>query len=370
VAKRDDAWMPVLFMRLRAGRLWYYEGMEGFGRWGGLLANIKSGQCVPILGPGLLEPLIGSNREIARRWADEYLFPLSPQDRYGLPQVAQFLAKSQNTAFLIDELKSHCAQEILRRFGPELTDQERHAPLGDLMSAAGKRLRARRPADPHQVLASLPCRMYVSTTADNLIADALTEANRAPQVELCRWNKALLRQNPQDEDEDNQEETPPSALSNKAYRPSAEQPLVYHLFGHLREPDCKLLVLTEDNYFDFLIGVHKDPTTVPPKVGRPLLNSALLFLGFQIDDWSFRVLFRYLMSLEGIDRYERQDFVHVAVQIDPEAAGLMEPELARRYLEKVFQRAMINIYWGKAERFIEELQQEWEKRNPRAPAPA
>ncbi|XCN72347.1 MAG: hypothetical protein Q3M24_18895 [Candidatus Electrothrix aestuarii] len=38
-----------------------------------------------------------------------------------------------------------------------------------------------------------------------------------------------------------------------------------------------------------------------------------MFLGFQLDDWSFRMLFRLIMSLEGGARRKR--LAHAAVQI-------------------------------------------------------
>ena len=78
-----------------------------------------------------------------------------------------------------------------------------------------------------------------------------------------------------------------------------------------------------------------------------------------MDDWSFRVLFRHIMSLEGGSLRYQPRYHHVAVQIDPEAGRIMEPELARRYLESFFGDAKITIYWGKVERFVEELRQQW-----------
>ena len=73
------------------------------------------------------------------------------------------------------------------------------------------------------------------------------------------------------------------------YRPSAERPLVYHLFGRLSVP--KSVVLTEDDYFDFLIGVTTNNDLIPAVVRRALADTALLFLGFNLDEWDFRVLF-------------------------------------------------------------------------------
>ena len=74
---------------------------------------------------------------------------------------------------------------------------------------------------------------------------------------------------------------------------------------------------------------------------------ALLFLGFRIDDWNFRVLFRSIMSQEG--RSRRHKYAHIAGQILPEEGRFLEPERARSYLESYFQDADISIYWGSVE---------------------
>jgi hypothetical protein len=179
-----------------------------------------------------------------------------------------------------------------------------------------------------------------------MLAQALSEAGKDPQVELCRWNEFV-------------EMLPSIYDDDPGYRPSAERPLVYYLFGHLQEPDS--VVLTEDNYFDYLIGVTRDKDLIPGVVRRALADTALLFLGFRMDDWDFRVLFRSLMSQEG--RGRRSRYAHVAVQIDPEEGRIQEPERARRYLESYFQDADISIYWGNVEDFVQELNRRWEGSN-------
>src|SRR5207247_2137873 len=95
-ALRDepDYWAPVLFTRLVNGRLWYdrrLAGAPGFDAWEGLLNGIRKERCVPILGSGLLEPFVGSARELARRWAQRSRFPFGASFHDQLPQVAQFL---------------------------------------------------------------------------------------------------------------------------------------------------------------------------------------------------------------------------------------------------------------------------------------
>ena len=140
-------------------------------------------------------------------------------------------------------------------------------------------------------------------------------------------------------------------------QPTKDKPLVYHLFGHLRDIDS--IVLTQDDYFDYLIDVTRNNDIIPTSVRSQLANTALLFLGFQLSDWDFRVFFRSIMSQEG--RGRRRRYSHVAVQIDPEQERLVDPERARRYLERYLSGANIGIFWGRAEDFLKELLRQMEK---------
>lgn len=349
VRNRDDWWMPVLFMRLRSGRLWYTPGFgedrHGLEKWPALVRNIRLGRCTPILGPGLSEALLGSRRQMARRWAETYSYPLAAHDRDNLPQVAQYLAVHQDPVFARDELEESVRTEILEAAGANLPPELRQATLDELISAVGRQRRMGDPHDPYRVLAGLPLPVYITTAFSNLLSDALVEAGKEPQVALCPWNEHIGL-NP----------SLYGAGSEAGYRPEMARPLVYHLFGNLRERDS--VVLTEDDYFDYLIGVTGNKDLIPPVVRRALADTALLFLGFRMDDWDFRVLFRSLMSQEG--RSRRSRYAHVAVQIDPEEGQILEPERARRYLESYFGDADISIYWGSSEDFIQELGRRWE----------
>lgn len=342
VRDRPDFWMPVLFMRLTSGRIWYVPGFgddrQGFERWPTLQRSISRGPCTPILGAGLNEPLLGSPRETARRWAEMYHFPMAPHEKDDLPHVAQFLAVNQGQRFPRDELAESMRQEILRRYGNQIGNDVRKASLDELITAVGKWRRQSDPAEPNRVLARLPFPIYITTNPDNLLEDALAEAGKEPQSELCPWNDEI-------------EELPSIYKDDPNYRPEAQRPLVYHLFGRLRNPES--LVLTEDDYFDYLIRATSNKELIPKPVRRALSDAALLFLGFRLDDWNFRVLFRSIMSQEGGAR--RLKYAHVAAQIDPEEDRILEPKRARRYLESYFQDAQISIYWGTTEDFIRDL---------------
>lgn len=347
VRDRPDYWMPVLFMRLKSGRIWYVPGFaderKGFEKWPALLRSIRQGRCTPVLGPGLTESLVGSSREIAQRWSETYHFPMAAHYREDLPHVAQFLAVNQDRSFPRDELSEYLRQEIFRRFDGTLPGELRNASLDQLINAVGTERRKSFPAEPHKVLANLPYPIYITTNPDNLLENALTEAGKDPQTELCRWNSDI--------------EQLPSVYDKEAnYRPDERRPLVYHLYGRLPEPES--LVLTEDDYFDYLIGVTGNKDLIPVVVRRALADTALLFLGFQLDDWNFRVLFRSVMRQEGGGR--RAKYTHVAAQVDPEEGRILEPERARRYLEQYFQGADISIYWGSAEDFVKDLSGRWQ----------
>jgi hypothetical protein len=351
VRDRPDHWMPVLFMRLRDGRIWYVPGFrdqqQEFEQWPPLLSHIREGVCTPILGPGLNERLLGSSREIAERWAEVYRFPLAPQHRDDLPQVAQYLSVNHDYQFLRSALSAHVRDEILRRYADFLPPTAATGPLAALLEAAGALWRAQDAEQPHQTLARMPFPLYLTTNPDDFMAAALREAGREPRVLLCPWNDAV-------------------AADDEDIRLDPRRPVVYHLFGHIQQPDS--LVLTEDDYFDYLIGVTTNRDLIPEPIRRAQASSALLFLGFQLDDWDFRVLFRGIMRAEGSGR--RQRYRHVAVQIDPDDSRSLDPERARRYLESYFQNAKISIYWGSTDDFLRELAAQWAASERPVPAHA
>jgi hypothetical protein len=349
VRAQPDYWMPALFTRLKSGRIWYVPGFgedrKGFEKWPALLRSIKRGQCTPVLGPGLYEPFLGAPREIAQRWAEAYHYPMAPHERESLPQVAQYLTINQYQRAPYDELEEYLQGEIQSRFSDSLPDDLRQGrvPLEKLVEAVGAQMRQDYPYEPHQALAQLPLPIYITTNPDGLLTAALKDAGKDPQIVLCPWNEYIEQiESIYDREPD--------------YFPTPDRPLVYHLFGRIDEPDS--IVLTEDDYFDFLIGVTGNKELIPSAVRRALADTALLFLGFQMDDWNFRVLFRSILSQQGGSRRDR--YAHIAAQIEPEEGRNLEPERARSYLENYFAKgADISLFWGSPEDFIKELISRW-----------
>jgi hypothetical protein len=357
VSDRPDHWRPVLFSRIANGRIWSDPGTnpdtgKAFDGWAGLVTAIRKGKCTPILGPGLLDGLIGSTREVARRWSDKEDFAMSPHQRENLPQVTQFLAVMQGPAYPRDTFPQRLWSEIARRF----RDLPAGGTIDDRLKQARQRRRDAHQIDPHAELAAIPFPLYVVTTADDQMRQALIEAGKEPQEEFCPWRE---REWEESDDEDKVPGSPFLDDTKKNYIPKLEngdRPLVYHLYGQLRYP--RTLVLTEDDYFDYLIGVHADPHAIRPGIKTALKQRALLFLGFRMEDWEFRVLFRSILAQGGKKRL-CEDYDHVAVQIEPEEGRNADPAKARRYLGKYFAGAKIYIYWGGVDDFVRELRRRW-----------
>jgi len=340
IRDRPDWWVPALFTRLRSGRIWYEAGFGAeFTRWPSLLNSIEQLHCTPILGPSLLEPYVGSSRTLARSLALKYGFPLAPFARDDLPQVAQFLAVDQAPDTMFAELSAAFRQSLASRI------KQGEVPRGaanEYISAAGAQRRADNPLEPHTLLAQLPFRIYLTANPDNLLVDALRTVGKEPQVRICRWYL--------DPNSLKREREP------RLKTPTEREPLVYNLFGNLDKEAS--LVITEDDYFHYMIRIAADSEIIPSVVREALVNSALLFLGFRLESWSFRVLFESLMRMPGAELRKR--YTHVAVQLDPEDESLINPSAARNYLksrfgEKASEESRVSIYWGGPEDFIGEL---------------
>jgi hypothetical protein len=356
VLNRSDWWVPVLFTRLKSGRLWYTPGFAGsagepYEKWPSILANIRDANCTPIIGPGLIDTFLGSRRQIAERWAEKYQFPLAPHFRDDLPQVSQYLAVQQEPEFPHRELNKYLVEDMKNRYRDELRDLPPKATLDELLTRVASVRRAGDAYEPHRVLANMPLPIYITTNFSSVLTDALKDANKRPVCDFFRWNEHLKNR--------------PSEFKRRvekdSYQPSVEEPLVFHVLGHLSEPDS--VVLTEDDYFRYLIGATENRLRqVPEPVLRAVSDTALLFLGYQLDDWNFRVLFWTLIAHKG---GRRKRYAHVAAQLDPEEGRIIDPGRARRYLEDYFKQEdialRVGIYWGTSEHFARELQHHWVK---------
>ena len=119
-------------------------------------------------------------------------------------------------------------------------------------------------------------------------------------------------------------------------------------------------MLTEDDYLDFLVNLSSMPGLIPAVIKSALEQTTLLFIGYKIVDWNFRVLMR------GISRFIEPSLtrMNVAVMLPPGAGEVLpsgDVESGRRkaqeYMDKYYQSLGIRVYWGTVAEFVSDLKQ-------------
>jgi SIR2-like protein len=274
--------------------------------WNVLLRRIDRGRCTPFLG------------DIAKQWADKYGYPM--EDRSNLIAVSQFLALKYSDAVFPKDL----IVEMFEGFGAPNFDD---------------------PLEPHRVLATLNLPVYVTTNYDDFMVQALTKRYRQPNRILCQWNQAV---------KDYVQENPTILEKDPAYKPTVANPVVFHMHGHV--PISESLVLTEDDYMDFLVNISANPNLVPPPIARALTGTSLLFIGYRITDWNFRVLLR------SFDRFMESSVSRLNVAVMPPPKGTdAEKQKTQDYLTKYYENIDVRVYWGTARDFVKELSDRWQQ---------
>ncbi len=354
VRERPDAWMPALYLRLKSGRIWYEPGFNGeagdFAKWKSICRRVRQGKFIPIVGPDIGEAVTGTLRELAGRLADAEKVPLEDHERGDLAKVMQYLSIDQDREYAQAKVVRQLRAQILERNSGLVDDTLRSRRLPEIFDTvvAGRR------GDetcPYRILAELPGRIYINASPETLLYKSMHAAGRQPTLLACNWRPT--------------QENHPCEPRFEG-KPSSEKPIVYHVFGVFGQPDS--LVLTEDDFFDYLIATAAYKL-IPTVVRGSLIDSSLLFLGFPLQCWTFRVLFRLIMTLEGCANLKQ--YSHVGVQVDPEAHSQADVERARKYLQSYFGadrsagcgrgEPRIDIYWGTAADFLKELKSQLAK---------
>jgi hypothetical protein len=291
-------------------------------KWMVLLRRIQNQRCTPFLGPETcFDFSVPAASVLAEEWAAEHDYPF--EDRKNLPRVAQFVAYKVLES--VDAVKE------------ELADKFRGLKVPDLSS----------PDEPYRILASLPLNVYINPHYFAFMSLALMSQFKEPQRVVCRWN---------DVDPDLLGPNMPAA-----YDPRPACPLVFHMFGHVTEPAS--LVLTEDDYLDFLVRTSEKPDLIPQAVQSAMRNNSLLFFGYQPVDLDFRVVLRSVYRiwqyapLRKGSSYTIQ-FIHVGDnKLTAEQIAHLK-EYCSRYCKDSMS---IGVYWGTTSEFMTELRQRWEE---------
>ncbi|MFN8446291.1 MAG: CHAT domain-containing protein [Caldilineaceae bacterium] len=347
-ANLNGAAIPALYMRLRNGRLLGQRGVvlgeQADSFWSTLLDNIASGECTPFLGPHLNGNLLPSPGELAQVLAVENNYPFD--DATSLPRVAQFLGAIDNRRLRREWLR-HCSEGFVRRLGLSTELIKGKRTLADLIVASDWLSRSRElfEQELHQQLADLNLPLYLTTNFDTLMEQALgAKLEQTVRSERVDW-RAPLRMDAARPHFDLEQPATPTA------------PVVYHLFG--REDDPLSMVLTEDDYLDYLARIARDyEYLLPTSIQQALASTTLLFLGYRMEDLELRVLLRGLLTKLDLERWS---MLHVAVQLEMPSPDPKKQKEAEQFLQRYFSRAKIDVYWGSTQQFVAELHERWQE---------
>jgi hypothetical protein len=303
--------------------------------WATITDSIRAGRCVPFLGAGVNVstdayrglPLGG---EVARRLLGKLVNEQPPS--------VQELVRVESGPLLSDH------KHLLRVAAQDLARVALHIQLKGgnprLLELLGEILADRdcEPSPLLRVLARLPVRLIVTTNYDRLMERAFVGEDQpalpAPLVivqpidgfsrkQQSMWTRKL------------------SEYGAAECRPRrvVEPALLYKIHGSLDDGSGEVII-SEQDYIDFLTVLGSESKGgVPPLISAMVQDSSLLFLGYGLEDWDFRTIYRSLVETLP-RRGQRMSF---AIQKDP---SLFWEELWREKKVKIYN---VDLYEFAAE---------------------
>lgn len=352
VRERRDWWAPVLLTRMRTGRIWYSPGYLTPGNAPSMQVfadAMHDNRCTPIIGPRLSTQFFPDRQTIARGIAARLQVPITPGSSNDLARVCQYLAVAHDARYPRSVLVKYLTERVIEDGGlteADIREAEERLPrpmangprLNKLVSQVARRRRGPDFEDPYTILADLPFPIYFTTSFTTLLEDALADAGRIPNVVNFPWDGSRV-----------------SSRNNT--QPLASNPIVVRLFGGFDDPDS--MVLTEDDYFKYISTWTTVRSQALKGLQSNLTNTNLLMMGFGLDDWDFRVLFRSIFTMGGaLPRLSR--LAHIAVQVTPES-DFVEAEAVQDYLEQYYSRTATHfaVRWGTPFELLQELRNQW-----------
>ncbi len=275
--------------------------------WQALLHNLKRGKLVPFLGAGASLGGNGyaglpSGSKLSQELAGECAYPGS--DAKDLLRVAQYYAIKLGELPLRETINERLSHDEVQ------------------------------PGEVHHLLAGWPLEVVLTTNYDNLMERAFVMKGKDPA-------KSVYKRSGDQEQIKN--------------IPRSKTPLVYKLHGSLEDLDS--MVITEDNYIDFLISLIEGPK-VPNFITNLFERYSILFIGYGLKDWNIRVLLRYFRKKDDT----RWFAVQRHLLADNDNAAAQEWDSTVMY----WQRNSVSVYNCDALAFLRELDRRY-REDPSAP---
>jgi len=352
------------------------ESVSSTGFWDNIMPFIKQGMVIPIISNSFrIEQIFREEKEgldrtaetsqsddedwtideqLTKEWAEFVEYPM--QDVHNLARIAQYFLVEQKDpiqarAKYVEFLKAFLLtiaqdDEQYRDLISELKLQTQEQSFSEIVRQLDYPRFSQSAEDPLRLLAKLPLPIYITTSYYDFLERALDAEGKNPRTQICFWSGTGSKAKTEHRSDPNYEPTPTS-------------PTVYHLFGLEDYPQT--LVISEDDFMNFLISVVEDTNTqnpiVPLKLRQALAESPLLLLGYQLRDWDFRVLFRFILKF----RKEELSPRGMVIQLKQDKKRIGNKEKALQYLSHYLDKKQFDVEWTDTESFIRKLWDEWNK---------
>jgi hypothetical protein len=137
-----------------------------------------------------------------------------------------------------------------------------------------------------QALASLPFKLFVTTNYDRLLERAIPNNDYELLVQPISGFSDLEQ------------------LDIQNRLADIQKPIIYKIHGSFRDNgnqpgtphNINRLILTEEDYIQFLSVVGREDMGVPTMVREKLVDGTILFLGYSLQDWDFRTIHKILFE--------------------------------------------------------------------------
>jgi len=309
--------------------------------------------------------------EVALGWAEAVGCPLPKEHGLTVARVAQvysvhessreakrhyldslkgyLLGDAQHNPAIDPGLVARMGRDYQRRTFSELAFRLGYPRYGDELQ------------NPLRLLAELPLHTYITTSYHDFLEVALSSSSRRakPVSEIYAWRDGL-------------EHVPSVFDAEPGYTPTADRPLVYHLYGMDTYPES--LVLTEDDHLEFLVNVAYSAAEVHlstrpeggpqgrlqerqrhlPSCVTNALSRPLLMIGYQVFSWEFRTLFKGLIQPKTKSRL----IEGVCMQLEQ---GGDQKDRIEQYLVEFFRQSKFTVYWGTPEQCASALWKIWNR---------
>lgn len=338
-----------------------------------LLPQVAKGRVIPVISNAFRieqifrqaheeslndEAVLSIYEQLIQVWADEIGYPA--EDSHNLARVAKFFiteqlndteaAKSKYLAFLSSFLLAFAEDE-----NPDdvdlISDLEAHIQTRKFSEIARELDYPRFPdgiEDPLRLLARFPMPIYITTSYFDSMERALEAEGKRPHTQIIFWSGQEYA-------------TKPEHQNDPHFQPSVDSPVIYHLFGLEDYP--RTLVMSEDDYLNFLISAAKDKDTQNPVIPLALRmyldESVLLLLGYNSGDWELKVLDTFIHQYRKNHASPRGILTQSQSRVNPG-----NEEKSRRYFADYFDRRQFDIEWTSPEAFISKLWDAWNQWNP------